>query len=126
ERIFIGILCAVGRKGRNRAGDARQIPGRGRGALELPDGSGDHLRHPAPDYLLRLPPQDERRFDHGRDQRLKAAPTSLGRNKMKLIKRRQALGGVGAAVAAGTGLMPRRARAAGELTGWGSAAVYKA
>ena len=37
---------------------------------------------------------------------------------MKLISRRQALGGVGAVVAAGTGLMPRRARAAGELTVW--------
>ena len=29
---------------------------------------------------------------------------------MKLISRRQVLGGVGAAVAVGTGLMPRRAR----------------
>src|SRR5215475_15054360 len=42
---------------------------------------------------------------------------------MKLISRRQALGGVGAAVA---GLMPRRARAAGELTVWWTQGFYKA
>src|SRR6266478_2965709 len=45
---------------------------------------------------------------------------------MKLISRRQALGGVGAAVAAGTGLMPRRAKAAGELTVWWTQGFYKA
>ena len=45
---------------------------------------------------------------------------------MKRISRRQALGGVGAAVAAGTGLMPRRARAAGELTVWWTQGFYKA
>ena len=45
---------------------------------------------------------------------------------MKLISRRQALGGVGAVVAAGTGLMPRRARAAGELTVWWTQGFYKA
>jgi ABC-type glycerol-3-phosphate transport system substrate-binding protein len=45
---------------------------------------------------------------------------------MKLISRRQVLGGVGAAVAAGTGLKPRRARAAGELTVWWTQGFYKA
>ena len=45
---------------------------------------------------------------------------------MKLISRRQALGGVGAAVMAGTGLIPRRARAAGELTVWWTQGFYKA
>ena len=45
---------------------------------------------------------------------------------MKRISRRQALGGVGAAVAAGTGLMPRRAKAAGELTVWWTQGFYKA
>src|SRR6201999_76608 len=45
---------------------------------------------------------------------------------MKLIARRQALGGVGAAVAAGVGLMPRRAKAAGELTVWWTQGFYKA
>ena len=45
---------------------------------------------------------------------------------MKRISRRQALVGVGAAVAAGTGLMPRRARAAGELTVWWTQGFYKA
>src|SRR5437762_5576355 len=45
---------------------------------------------------------------------------------MKRMTRRRALVGVGAAVTAGTGLMPRRARAAGELTvGW-SKGFYKA
>src|ERR1700688_3925940 len=45
---------------------------------------------------------------------------------MKLISRRQVLGGVGAAVAAGTGLKPRRARAAGGLTVWWTQGFYKA
>ena len=45
---------------------------------------------------------------------------------MKLISRRQVLGGVGAAIAAGTGLKPRRARAAGELTVWWTQGFYKA
>ncbi|HXT79655.1 MAG TPA: twin-arginine translocation signal domain-containing protein, partial [Acetobacteraceae bacterium] len=45
---------------------------------------------------------------------------------MKLISRRQVLGGVGAAVAAGAGLMPRRARAAGELMVWWTQGFYKA
>src|SRR5579871_3639722 len=45
---------------------------------------------------------------------------------MKLISRRQALGGAGAAIAAGTGLIPRRARAAGELTVWWTQGFYKA
>ena len=45
---------------------------------------------------------------------------------MKHISRRRALVGVGAAVAAGTGLMPRRARAAGELTVWWTQGFYKA
>src|ERR1700688_4116782 len=45
---------------------------------------------------------------------------------MKLISRRQVLGGVCAAVAAGTGLKPRRARAAGELTVWWTQGFYKA
>src|SRR5580765_568994 len=41
----------------------------------------------------------------------------------KLISRRQALGGVGAA---GAGLMPRGAKAAGELTVWWTQGFYKA
>src|SRR5215469_13498633 len=45
---------------------------------------------------------------------------------MKLISRRQVVGGAGAAVAAGAGLMPRRARAAGELTVWWTQGFYKA
>src|ERR1700744_2442865 len=44
----------------------------------------------------------------------------------KLISRRQALGGAGAAIAAGTGLIPRRARAAGGLTVWRTQGFYKA
>src|SRR3984885_9121955 len=45
---------------------------------------------------------------------------------MKRISRRLVLGGVGAAVAAGTGLRPRGARAAGELTVWCTQGFYKA
>ena len=45
---------------------------------------------------------------------------------MKRISRRRALVGVGAAVAAGSGLMPRRAKAAGELTVWWTQGFYKA
>ena len=48
---------------------------------------------------------------------------------MKRITRRRALVGasaVGAAVTAGTGLMPRRAKAAGELTVWWTQGFYKA
>src|ERR1700742_1044685 len=45
---------------------------------------------------------------------------------MKLISRRQGWGGVGAAVVAGAGLMPRRASAAGELTVWWTQGFYKA
>src|SRR5436190_2229790 len=45
---------------------------------------------------------------------------------MKRISRRRALVGVGAAVAAGSGVMPRRARAAGELTVWWTQGFYKA
>src|SRR6201994_3836377 len=49
-----------------------------------------------------------------------------GRNEMKRISRRLVLGGMGAAVASGTGLMPRRASAAGELTVWWTQGFYKA
>jgi len=45
---------------------------------------------------------------------------------MKRISRRQALVGGGAAVAAGTVVMPRRAKAAGELTVWWTQGFYKA
>src|SRR5213079_1157553 len=45
---------------------------------------------------------------------------------MKRISRRRALVGVGAAVAAGSGLVPRRAKAAGELTVWWTQGFYKA
>jgi len=45
---------------------------------------------------------------------------------MKRISRRQVLGGVGAAVAAGTSLKPRGAKAAGELTVWWTQGFYKA
>src|SRR5215468_8792683 len=45
---------------------------------------------------------------------------------MKLITRRQTVVGLGAAVTAGAGLMPRRARAAGELTVWWTQGFYKA
>ena len=45
---------------------------------------------------------------------------------MKRISRRRAMVGVGAAVTAGTGLMPRRAKAAGELTVWWTQGFYKA
>ncbi|MGZ5905914.1 MAG: twin-arginine translocation signal domain-containing protein, partial [Reyranella sp.] len=45
---------------------------------------------------------------------------------MKRISRRGVLGGVGAAVAAGTGLRPRSAKAAGELTVWWTQGFYKA
>ena len=45
---------------------------------------------------------------------------------MKRISRRQALVGAGAAVTAGTGMMPRRAKAAGELTVWWTQGFYKA
>src|SRR5262245_21957472 len=128
ERISVCVPAAIGWQGHHRAGGTRQIPGGGRGTLELSDGSGNHLRHSALAYLLRFPPQDERRSDHGRGKRLNAAPTASGeKNKMKLISRRRALGGVGAAVvAAGTGLMPRRAKAAGELTVWWTQGFYKA
>src|SRR6201994_2336114 len=49
-----------------------------------------------------------------------------GRNEMKRISRRLVLGGMGAAVASGTGLMPRPASAAGELTVWWTQGFYKA
>ena len=42
------------------------------------------------------------------------------------ITRRQALVGAGAAIAAGTSVMPRRATAAGELTVWWTQGFYKA
>src|SRR6476469_5077782 len=45
---------------------------------------------------------------------------------MKRISRRGVLGGAGAAIAAGTGLRPRGARAAGELTVWWTQGFYKA
>ena len=45
---------------------------------------------------------------------------------MRLISRRRALVGVGAAVAVGTGLLPHRARAAGELAVWWTQGFYKA
>src|SRR5436305_13708505 len=45
---------------------------------------------------------------------------------MKRISRRQALVGAGGAVVAGSGLLPRRARAAGELTVWWTQGFYKA
>ena len=45
---------------------------------------------------------------------------------MKRISRRQALVGGGAAVAAGTVVMPRGAKAAGELTVWWTQGFYKA
>src|ERR1700716_4443631 len=127
ERISVCVPAAIGRQGRHRAGDTRQIPGGGRGTLELSDGGGDHLRHSALAYLLRLPPQDEQRSYRGRGKRLNAAPTASGeKNKVKRISRRRALVGVGAAVAAGSGLMPRRAKAAGELTVWWTQGFYKA
>src|SRR5438874_7751589 len=132
ERISLRLPAAVGRQGRHRAGGTRQIPGGRRGNLELPDGGGNHLRHSALAHLLRCPPQDERRFDHGRGKRLNAAPPLAWRwgvgeeNKMKRITRRRALVGVGAAVTAGSGLMPRRAKAAGELTVWWTQGFYKA
>ena len=44
----------------------------------------------------------------------------------KLISRRLVLGGAGAAAAVGVGLMPRRAKAAGELTVWWTQGFYKA
>src|SRR6201987_2089158 len=44
----------------------------------------------------------------------------------KLISRRRAWGGIGPAVAAGAGLMPRRASAAGELAVWWTQGFYKA
>src|SRR6201989_2995785 len=44
----------------------------------------------------------------------------------KRISRRLVLGGAGAAAAVGVGLMPRRARAAGELTVWWTQGFYKA
>src|SRR6185369_12993836 len=104
---------------RHRAGGTRQVPGRRRGTLELPDGGGNHLCHSTVAHLLRLPPQDERRPDHGRGQRLNKALTASGEKiKMTRISRRWALGGVAAAVTVGSGLAPRRARAAGELTVW--------
>ena len=45
---------------------------------------------------------------------------------MKRISRRRALVGVGTVVAAGSGLVPRHARAAGELTVWWTQGFYKA
>jgi len=45
---------------------------------------------------------------------------------MTRISRRWALGGVAAAVTVGSGLAPRRARAAGELTVWWTQGFYKA
>src|SRR5215467_14540850 len=45
---------------------------------------------------------------------------------MKRISRRQALVGAAAALTAGTGAMPRRARAAGELAVWWTQGFYKA
>ena len=45
---------------------------------------------------------------------------------MKRISRRLALGGLGATVAAGTSLKPRRAKAAGELAVWWTQGFYKA
>src|SRR4029077_533849 len=127
ERISVCVPAAIGRQGRHRAGDTRQIPGGGRGTLELSDGSGRHLRHSALAHLLRLPPPDERWSDHGRGKRLNAAPTASGEtNKMKLISRRHALRGVGAAVAADAGKIPRRAKASGELTVWWTQGFYKA
>src|SRR4029078_7109864 len=75
--------------------------------------------------------QDARRPDHGRGKRLNAAPIRRREenNKMKRISRRRGLGGVGAvgaAGAAGTGLRPRSAKAAGELTVWWTQGFYKA